>query len=385
MPVSKNKIRLPTMTPGTARSIAWLRFGRAGARPKVYMQAAIHANELPGAMALHHLMPMLAEADRAGRIRGEVIVVPTVNPIGQSQLVGNNHLGRYDLLSRDNFNRNWLDLSGAVAERVGHKLARDAAANVDLIRKAALAALKAMKPDERAADDARRDPEALHRCRHRARPALRHGCRTAPVHRGPRPQRAPRRSSPRSSASRRRCTTSPLREALTFSGVNGALWPRLAARFPDAAIPQACFSSTVELRSQHEVSHELGASDASQPLPLSRPARRRRRTRRSAAAPQVRADADQRHGRRLLSGRRLHRLSRRRGSESSSAATWSAKSSIPPIRAVPKARTPMRSRTDGMLFSRKRDGGLAWPGMVAFRIAGAKPLAHRKGMSGLDD
>ena len=61
-------------------------------------------------------------------------------------MVGNNHLGRYDLLSRDNFNRNWPDLSGAVAERVGHKLARDAAANVDLIRKAALGALKAMKP-----------------------------------------------------------------------------------------------------------------------------------------------------------------------------------------------------------------------------------------------
>jgi hypothetical protein len=50
-----------------------------------------------------------------------------------------------------------------------------------------------------------------------------------------------------------------------------------------------------------------------------------------------------------------------------------------------KARTPMRSRTDGVLFSRKRDGGLAWPGMVAYRIAGAKPLAHRKGLSGLDD
>ena len=116
MPVSKNRIRLPLMTPGTSRSIAWLRFGRAGARPKVYLQAAIHANELPGTMALHHLMPMLAEADRAGRVRGEVIVVPTINPIGQSQLVGNNHLGRYDLLSRDNFNRNWLDLSGAVAE-----------------------------------------------------------------------------------------------------------------------------------------------------------------------------------------------------------------------------------------------------------------------------
>ena len=112
MPVSKNKIQLPLMTPGTTRSVTWLRYGKAGARPKVYIQAAIHANELPGAMALHHLMPMLAAADRAGRIKGEVIVVPTVNPIGQSQLVGNSHLGRYDLHSRENFNRHWLDLAG---------------------------------------------------------------------------------------------------------------------------------------------------------------------------------------------------------------------------------------------------------------------------------
>ena len=70
MPATRNKISLPGMTPGTSRSIAWLRFGKSGARPKVYMQAAIHANELPGAMLLHHLMPKLVEADRAYRIAG---------------------------------------------------------------------------------------------------------------------------------------------------------------------------------------------------------------------------------------------------------------------------------------------------------------------------
>jgi hypothetical protein len=78
------------MTPGTARTIAWLRFGKTGARPKVYIQASIHANELPGAMALHPLMPMLAEAEQAGRIKGEISSCRP-NPIGQSQLVGNMH------------------------------------------------------------------------------------------------------------------------------------------------------------------------------------------------------------------------------------------------------------------------------------------------------
>ena len=51
----------------------------------------------------------------------------------------------------------------------------------------------------------------------------------------------------------------------------------------------------------------------------------------------------------------------------------------------PAARTQMLARTSGILFSRRLDGRLAWPGMVAYRIAGAQALAHRKGMSGLDD
>ena len=122
MPHARTRIPLPPMTPGTGRSIAVHRFGRAGARPKAYLQAAIHANELPGAMALHHLMPMLVAADRQRRIKGEIVVVPDGQSDRAFAAVGNNHLGRYDFLGRENFNRNWHDLSGAVAERVGGTL-----------------------------------------------------------------------------------------------------------------------------------------------------------------------------------------------------------------------------------------------------------------------
>ncbi|MDW8468649.1 MAG: succinylglutamate desuccinylase/aspartoacylase family protein [Burkholderiales bacterium] len=110
---------------------------RAGRRPKDNLQAAIHANELRGTRALHRLMPVLAAADRLGRIRGEIVIAPAVNPIGLSQLVGNKHRGCDDLLGRDNFNRNWLDLSDAGAERVGARLGADAAGNVAWIRRAA--------------------------------------------------------------------------------------------------------------------------------------------------------------------------------------------------------------------------------------------------------
>ncbi|MEO8304005.1 MAG: succinylglutamate desuccinylase/aspartoacylase family protein [Betaproteobacteria bacterium] len=383
MPVSKNKIVLPPMTPGTARSIAWLRFGRAGARPKVYMQAAIHANELPGAMALHHLMPMLAEADRAGRIKGEIVVVPTVNPIGQSQLVGNIHLGRYDLNSRDNFNRNWLDLSGAVAERVGRRLGSNAAANVELIRKTALEALMAMKPmnelqslrvevmklsiDADVVLDLHCDMDA----------AL-HLFTAAPDIKGAAQELAADLGVVAT------LYNEPFAEALTFSGVNGALWPRLAARFPDSAIPQACFSSTVELRSQHQVSDELGASDARNLYRYL--VRRGIVAGRAGPSPRLKSAPTPMSGMDVgycpVEGFIVYRVA---------AGAKLKKGDVvceiidPADPRGPKARTPMVSRTDGLLFSRKRDGELAWPGRVAFRIAGAKPLAHRKGMSGLDD
>ena len=381
--LARNKIRLPSMTPGTSRSIAWLRFGVAGARPKVYIQAAIHANELPGAMALHHLMPMLARADRAGRMLGEVIVVPTVNPIGQSQLVGNNHLGRYDLLSRDNFNRNWLDLSGPVAERVGHRLGAEAATNVELIRKAAVAALKAMEPTNELqtlrVEILKLSIDAdvvldLHCDMH----AALHLFTAAPDLGGAAQELAAELGVEAT------LYNEPFAQALTFSGVNGALWPRLAALFPGAAIPQACFSCTVELRSQHDVNHELGAADAANLYRYL--VRRRVVAGRAGPLPRARSAPMPISGMDVgycpVPGFIVYRVDAgaklKRGEVVCEIIDPADPGGL-------RARTPMLSRTDGILFSRKRDGGLAWPGMVAFRIAGAKPLAHRIGMSGLDD
>jgi hypothetical protein len=176
----------------------------------------------------------------------------------------------------------------------------------------------------------------------------------------------------------------PFAEALTVSGVNGALWPRLAARFPDAAIPQACFSSTVELRSQHQVTDELGAADAANLFRYL--VRRRAVAGRAGPLPRLKSAPTPIAGMDVgycpVRGFIVYRLA---------AGAKLKKGDVvceiidPADPRGPKARTPMRARTDGLLFSRKRDGGLAWPGMVAFRIAGAARLAHRLGMTGLDD
>jgi predicted deacylase len=383
MPHQQGKIALPQMTPGTRRQIVFHRFGKAGARPKAYLQAAIHANELPGVMALHHLMPMLAAADRARRIEGEIIVVPTVNPIGLAQLVGNNHLGRYELLGRENFNRNWPELAAPVAERIGSRLGRDSNANVAAVRRAALAALRALKPvnelqalratimalsvDADIVLDLHCDVQAaLHLF----------------ISRKDWP--GPAEALAADIGAQATLYNEPYPDVLTFSGANGALWARLAEQFPAADIPQACLSATIEYRGQHDVNHRFGESDA-----------------RNLFRFLVRGG--------IIAGRagRLPRLKARATPIAGMDVGYVPKPGIltylaregarvrkgqavcevidPADPRGPRARTPMLSKTDGILFSRRTDGRLAWPGMVAYRIAGARPLAHRKGMSGLDD
>jgi uncharacterized protein len=379
----QGRILLPAMTPGTRRSIAIHRFGKAGARPKAYLQAAIHANELPGVMALHHLMPMLAAADRARRIKGEIIVVPTVNPIGLAQLVGNNHLGRYELLGRENFNRNWPELAAPVAERIGSRLGRDARANVAAVRGAALAALRALAP----VNELQALRAAIMTLSVDADIVLDLHCDVqAALHLfiSRKDWPGPAEALAADIGAQATLYNEPYPDVLTFSGANGALWARLAERFPAADIPQACLSATIEYRGQHDVNHRFGESDAKNLFRFL--VRRGIVAGRAGPLPRLKARATPiagmdvgyvpkpgiltylaREGERVKKGRVVCEV-------------------IDPLDSRgPRARTPMLSKTDGILFSRRTDGRLAWPGMVAYRIAGARPLAHRKGMSGLDD
>ncbi|TAN54477.1 MAG: succinylglutamate desuccinylase [Betaproteobacteria bacterium] len=379
----KRKITLPSMTPGTARSLAVYRFGRAGARPKAYLQAAIHANELPGAMALHHLLPMLVEAGRRGRIQGEIVVVPVVNPIGLSQLVGNNHLGRYDFLGRDNFNRNWHDLSGAVAERVGERLGRNAAENVALVRAAALAALAAMKPQ----NELQTLRAAVMQLSVDADIVLDLHCDLeAALHLfiSRKDWPGPARELACDLGVEATLYNDPYPESLTFSGVHSALWARLAERFAQASIPQACLSATVEYRGQHDVTHALGESDANNLYRFL--VRRGLISGRAGKLPRLKSEATPIGGMDVGYSPKTGILTYHVPKGARVRKGQPVCEVIDPMDARgEKARTKVLARTDGILFSRRPNGRLAWPGMVLFRIGGAKLLAHRKGVSGLDD
>ncbi len=53
------RIPLIVMSPGTGRAITVYPYGAKGARPKAYLQAGIHADEIPGMLVLHHLVRRL--------------------------------------------------------------------------------------------------------------------------------------------------------------------------------------------------------------------------------------------------------------------------------------------------------------------------------------
>ncbi|MDQ2803093.1 MAG: succinylglutamate desuccinylase/aspartoacylase family protein, partial [Pseudomonadota bacterium] len=124
--------------PGTTQTLAVRRFGVPGARPKIYVQAALHADETPGLLVAQHLLRRLQAHSDAGRIVGEVVVVPLANPVGLSQRMLGSLLGRFDLASGTNFNRGFADLASRAAQAVAGKLTGDPAANEALIRAALL-------------------------------------------------------------------------------------------------------------------------------------------------------------------------------------------------------------------------------------------------------
>lgn len=135
--------RLDFPLPGGDGRITAFHYGQAGARPKAYLQAGLHADEFPGMLALHLLRPMLDRAAAQGRITGEILILPQANPLGLTQHPGGFLLGRHEAATGENFNRNYPDLTPALVDL---PLGADAARNVALIRAAMGRALAAIHP-----------------------------------------------------------------------------------------------------------------------------------------------------------------------------------------------------------------------------------------------
>lgn len=130
-------------------NLVFHRYGPANSTGKAYIQASLHADELPGLLVAHHLIKLLEIADRNQLIQKEIVIVPFANPIGLSQGFLGLHMGRFNLATGVNFNRSFVNVGDALVARVNGKLhLADEAENVRVIREAFRAELA-----ERCADD----------------------------------------------------------------------------------------------------------------------------------------------------------------------------------------------------------------------------------------
>ena len=87
-------IELQADSPGTRHSVQVLRFGTPGAAPKAYVQAAMHADEVPAMLVAQQLRAQLATQEAQGAVAGEVVLVPFANPLGLAQqLLGQTTVG----------------------------------------------------------------------------------------------------------------------------------------------------------------------------------------------------------------------------------------------------------------------------------------------------
>lgn len=106
--MQKSIERLQGDSVGIAYEFPVFRFtGADKAAPSAYLQASLHAGELPGTVAIDALMPKLAKAEAEGRIRGDITIVPWANPVGRAQYHFTEQEGRFHLGTRTNFNRDF--------------------------------------------------------------------------------------------------------------------------------------------------------------------------------------------------------------------------------------------------------------------------------------
>jgi predicted deacylase len=254
----RHQISLPES--GGNYQLSSFHFGEPGRGKKVYIQAALHADEVPGMLVSQFLRKALLAAEADGSLVGEVILVPAANPLGLAQAIHGAPFGRFDLSTGTNFNRAYKHVAEDLKVSLTGKLGADAAANVSLIREHARASVADWQPST--------DAEALKKIllglAIDADIVLDLHCdNEAVVH---------------------IYTGTPLADAIApLSALMGAhavllaleageepfdeacsrLWWDLERHFgPATPIPMACLSTTVELRGEMDVDYQLAGQDA---------------------------------------------------------------------------------------------------------------------------
>ena len=262
--MDKRQIPLPCGIPGTETVVTVFEYGPQQAVRKVYVQASLHAGELPGSLAAWQLCQRLQELESQDRIQARIVVVPLCNPLGLRQSVLYQSVGRFDLSTGQNYNRlRAVPLFSGTLQRLqaeaASALGRDVAHNTETIRAAMRAMLAEHVPHSML--------EALHVT------LLKMACdadlvldlhcdKQAVLHLYTLPQIWPD-IEPLACWLGSQCQIlSEDSQSQSFDEVVSVPWIRLQQAFPEAAIVPACHAVTVELRGESDLSLPWAQQDA---------------------------------------------------------------------------------------------------------------------------
>ncbi|MFZ1385911.1 MAG: succinylglutamate desuccinylase/aspartoacylase family protein [Thiolinea sp.] len=246
-------------SPGRTAELVYFKLGAEQAEKKVYLQAALHADEQPGILVLHHLLKLLQRAEEQGLLQARFVVFPMVNPLGMGDIGFRQHQGRYDRASGVNFNRNWPDLFKAIQTTIAGQLTDQAATNIHLVRTAIQQWLTKQTPvnalqqqrqfvmqeafDADYVLDLHCDNEAL-------------------LHIFSAPQSAAVMQDLSDWMGAAATLFAETSGGYSFDEVWSNVWLDLAKAYPDKPIPLACHSATLEYRGQFDTFDALNKDDA---------------------------------------------------------------------------------------------------------------------------
>ena len=259
MPLQRVRKTITGDGPGRITGLTYFKTGPETADKKVYLQAALHADEQPGIMVLHHLLPLLEQADNSGQLNARFVIFPMVNPLGMADISLNQHQGRHDKASGINHNRQWPDLLRAIKHQLPADWSGDAQENQGIVRAAVaewlanttpVTALQQQKhivmQEAYDADyvlDLHCDNDALPHIfavpqLNTVMQALSHWMGAAGL------------------------LTAEDSGGGSFDEVWPGLWIKLAAEFPDVPLPEPTIAATLEYRGQADTFDALNRDDA---------------------------------------------------------------------------------------------------------------------------
>lgn len=243
--------------PGQQHALQLWRFGTAGARPRVYLQAALHADEIPGMLTLTRLREHLARLETDGQIQGEILLLPVANPVGLAQQHLGLAQGRFDAGSGLNFNRHYPDLAPALLQRLQGQLGQGAAEDVMTVR----AKIQALMAEQRPASELQSLQHTLFSLACISDVVLDLHCdREAALHLYVHSEQQEEASVLAGFMGAAATLYATEQGGNSFDDCCTRPWWSLRQHYP--GLPMACFAATVELRGQLDVSLEQAEADA---------------------------------------------------------------------------------------------------------------------------